>query len=105
MIFLFADDCVMLVADHDLKILEKLINNELITVKDYYDANFLSISIEKSNFMIFNPKNRRKVEISLKIGNEILVEKDYLAYLGVIFDDKMSFKQQFNKIYEKLKKD
>ena len=104
MIFLFADDCVMLIADHDLKNLEKLINEELITIKDYYDSNFLSISIEKSNFMIFKPKNKRKTEISLKIGNEILVEKDHLTYLGVIFDNKLSFKEHFNKIYEKIKK-
>ena len=104
MIFLFADDCVMLIADNDLKNLEKLINEELITIKDYYDSNFLSISIEKSNFMIFKPKNKRKTEISLKIGNEILVEKDHLTYLGVIFDNKLSFKEHFNKIYEKIKK-
>ena len=54
--------------------------------------------------MIFKPKNRRKIKISLKIGNEILVEKDHLTYLGVIFDNKMSFKEHFNKVYEKIKK-
>ena len=47
--------------------------------------------------MISNPKKRRKVEISLKIGHEILAEKDHLTYLGVIFNNKMSFKQHFNK--------
>ena len=62
MIFLFSDDCVILVADHSFKNLEKIRNEELIKIKDSYDAKILSTGFEKSKFMIFKPKNRKKLK-------------------------------------------
>ena len=61
------------------------------------------MSIEKSNFLHFQPKNKKEVKININIGMKKLEEKSELTYLGVIIDNKLKFKEHFNKIYNKAK--
>ena len=35
------------------------VNIEINKIKDYFDSNFLSVSIDKSNFLHFQPKNNK----------------------------------------------
>ena len=66
--FLLADDTNLLFADKNLKSLESIVNIELDNVCDWLLANKLSTNIDKSNFVIFHPYQRKtKIDIHLKV--------------------------------------
>ena len=59
MFYLFADDANLLNADKNLKSLEKMVNNELVRVSDWLNANKLTLNAKKSNFVIFLPHQHK----------------------------------------------
>ena len=59
MFYLFADDTNLLNADKNLKSLEKMVNNELVRVSDWLNANKLTLNAKKSNFVIFLPHQHK----------------------------------------------
>ena len=63
---LFADDTNLLYADKNLKSLEKImVNNELVRVSDWLNANKLTLNAKKSNFVIFHPPLPQLTDILL----------------------------------------
>ena len=56
---LFADDANLFFKHKDINILESEINSELANVHIWLSANKLSLNIEKSNFVIFHPVQKR----------------------------------------------
>ena len=55
----FADSTNILYADKNLKDLEKIVNNELQNLYDWLTANKLTLNINKYNFVIFHPYQKR----------------------------------------------
>ena len=53
--YLFADDTNLLYADKNLKSLEETVNNELLKVSEWLNANKLTLNAKKSNYVIFRP--------------------------------------------------
>ena len=56
--YLFADDTSVLYANKNLRELENKVNTELRNLCDWHKANKLSLSIKKSNFVIFRPRQK-----------------------------------------------
>ena len=98
---LFADDTNFLLSFKDHRELEKVANKELSIIKDYFDANGLTISIQKTSYIHFRPKGQSQKEITLAIGNETLKEVNELTFLGVVIDRKLNFDSHFHKVYKK----
>ena len=70
---LFADDANLLFKHKDINILESEINSELANVHIWLSANKLSLNIEKSNFVIFHPVQKRiPKKVTLFINNQSL---------------------------------
>ena len=56
--FLVADDTNLLYAVKNLKSLEETVNNELLKVSEWLNANKLILNAKKSNYVIFRPYQR-----------------------------------------------
>ena len=65
--YLFADDTNLLYADRNLKSLEETVNNELLKVSEWLNANKLTFNAKKSNYVIFRPY-QRKLGYSVNMG-------------------------------------
>ena len=100
---LYADDSNFLLANKNIGHLESLANNELMKIKEYFDSNGLSINTTKTTYLLFCPKNKKKEPIQIKLGNIELQESEHISFLGVYIDNKLSFKQHFVKVYDKVK--
>ena len=50
------------------KILQNRINSELINVHTWLSANKLSLNIEKSNFIIFHPPQKKLQDFSFNLS-------------------------------------
>ena len=97
--FLFADDTNLLFADKYLKSLEAIVNKELENVCDWLLAYRLTLNIDKSNYVLFHPHQRKiGTDINLRVyDNEHtmlkqLEHKTYVKYLGVLIDKNLSWK-------------
>ena len=100
---LFADDSNFLLANKNIGYLETLVNKELTKVKSYFDSNGLSINTSKTTYLMFCPKNKQKVPIKIILGDIVLQESEYISFLGIHIDNKLSFKQHYLKVYDKVK--
>ena len=101
---LYADDSTFLYSCKSPDLLCKVINEELDTIRDYFNSNGLSISISKTTYMIFTPNNKSKISLNIKLGSEVLKENDEITLLGCIIDNKLRFSSHFHKVYSKMKK-
>ena len=71
---LFADDTTFQIGGTDIGELYHKINEELLRASIWFQANKLTLNINKTKYMVFKPKN---VNIdhtvhSIKIGNETI---------------------------------
>ena len=109
--FLFADDTNLLFADKYLKSLEAIVNKELENVCDWLLANRLTLNIDKFNYVLFHPYQRKiGTDINLRVyDNEHkmfkqLEHKTYVKYLGVLIDKNLSWKYHIDFIVLKISK-
>ena len=104
---LFADDTNIFVADKcKLKVFEKA-NRILESINSYMRCNLLHINIKKCCYMHFTPKQKDIVvddnAINIVLGqNKIKLVKE-IKFLGVIIDDKLSWKPHTKYLNSKLK--
>ena len=56
---LFADDTSIFLSDKNLTNFENTVNDELTKVLDWLTANKLTLNVEKSNFLLISPPQKK----------------------------------------------
>ena len=92
----------------NVKSLEETVNNELVKVSDWLNANKLTLNATKSNF-IFRPY-QRKMDHSINIqmfdnSNHFLASlecKTHVKYLGFLLDSHLSWKYHIDNVALKI---
>ena len=83
--------------------LETMLNNHLYNVNEWLCANKLSLNIEKSNFVVFHPPQKKsQYWMNLKINNKTLQEKSSIKYLGIIIDHYLNWKEHVSQLSKKI---
>ena len=102
---LFADDANLFFRHKKIDILESNLNNELSKVHSWLCANKLSLNIEKSNFVLFHPIQKKLPKsVSLSINNKSLTQEISIRYLGIYIDSNLNWKSHINFIAKKIKR-
>ena len=102
MIFLlFADDTNIFFEASDLNLIQYTVNKELKKLSFWLNANRLALNIAKTNFVIFAPINKPKQNVTLLINKQAIFQNDYVKYLGVLIDSKLSFSNHISTILKK----
>jgi hypothetical protein len=100
---LFADDSNLFCSHKSLQHLETMLNNHLYNVNEWLCANKLSLNIEKSNFVVFHPPQKKsQYWMNLKINNKTLQEKSSIKYLGIIIDHYLNCKEHVSQLSKKI---
>ena len=100
---LFADDSNLFYSHRNLHSLEEKLNHELNNINEWLRANKLSLNVEKSNFVIFHPHQRKVlIPVNLKICNKFLEEKKCFKYLGVFIDYNLTWKYHIRELEKKI---
>ena len=98
---LFADDACLSYSSNNPVNLNKIVNNELENINNWRIKNKLTVNFSKSNFMVFS---RKKLNFEYKItmeGKQLNKVKE-TKYLGVILDEKFSWKGHINHLVNKI---
>ena len=101
--YLFADDTNIYYESSSLLELEKTINKELNKLYLWLDVNRLSLTIDKTNYIIFHPYNKpMKQHITIKSNKKAIKEKECIKYLGVLIDSTLSCKHHILNISKEI---
>ena len=93
---LFADNRNIFANGRDTLEAVNKINSILSKLKLYLEANFLHINVKKSKFMHFKTPRQNKrnnIDIDIRFGNTPLEKVESIKFLGVIVDERMSWKK------------
>ena len=102
---LFADDANLFLKHKNLNILESNLNEELSKVHSWLCANKLSLNINKSNFVLFHPIQKKLPKsVTLFINNQSLTEENSIRYLGIYIDSNLNWKSHISYIAKKVKR-
>ena len=102
---LFANDSNLFFSHKNISYLEQIVNEELNLLHNWLCANKLLLNIDKSNFVLFRP-SQKKIESSIRpcINHTLLKEKNSIEYLGVVLDSHFKWDKQVNSISKKIKR-
>ena len=81
----------------DIKHLFIIVNNELINIKDWFNANKLSLNVEKTKYSFFH-KPSKKDDIPLHLSKLIfnnyeIQREESIKFLGVLLDQHLTWKE------------
>ena len=99
---LLADDTNLFSSGSNARSLQDGVNNDLAIIAEWLKVNKLSLNIKKTHFMCFSAKNKPSPCISLQIDGEALAEVNKSKFLGVIIDNKLSWKDHISLVCRKV---
>ncbi len=103
---LYADDTNVLCSNKDLPSLFNDANNHLSSVCEWFQANRLSLNLQKCNYMIFCNK-KKKCDINnlkITISDHKIPKVDFTKFLGVYIDSRLAWKVHITEICKKISK-
>ena len=100
---LFADDTNIFCSGKNVNDLGRMVTRELDKLKDWFAINKLSLNVTKTNYMLFS-RCINAVDVTVKINNVSINRVDATKFLGVVIDDKLSWKKHIDIVKSKVSK-
>lgn len=98
---LFADDTNIYYSCRDLHVMSTTVNDELMKLSEWFKINKLSLNLQKTTYMVFS--KRKTYEIQPIIIDGVQIEQsNKVKFLGVIVDQKLSWKEHILYVRNKL---
>jgi len=99
---LFADDTRLHLSHKDIKMLQLDVQNELDKVDTWMRSNRLSINYNKTAYMILTATRSQNCNFEISMNGVRIQQTDSIKDLGVIIDNKLSWKPQISSLCRKL---
>ena len=99
--FLFADGTNILYSDTDVHSLISVVNCELDKLYTWFNVNKLSLNVSKTNYMVFGSR-RINQDLDRQIHNDQITRVSKTKFLGVLIDEKLTWKDQINNVKTNL---
>ena len=102
---LFADDTNLFFSHFDFPTLMNLINSKILKLSDWFKANKLSLNIQKPNYIIFKPRQRRnEFTLNIEMNGFKMNQIKEVNFLRVILDETLSWKLHISQVASKVSK-
>ena len=100
---LFADDTSIFMAGKNINDVILLMNSELKKLVKWLYINKLSLSIEKTNYMVFrSPRKKISRFCEITIDSIVIRELEKIKFLGVILDNKLIWNEHIQNVKNKI---
>jgi len=97
----FADDTTVFKSSKNTHELEQLVNKSLSDIDKWLISNRLSLNVTKSSYMVITNKTILDDPV-IKIRGQPLNRVTEAKFLGIVLDDKLTFKAHVNSVCSKL---
>ena len=102
---LFADDTNLFFSHKDANALFHTANCEMNKIANWVKSNKLSLNIKKSNYVLFKPRQRRKIlDSPIIINNSPIKKVAGTLFLGVVIDEHVTWKPHIAHVASKASK-
>lgn len=101
-VHLFADDTMITTSGENIHEIINVINEDLSNFSNWLKFNKLKLNVEKTKFMIIGQNTQTHDDV--KIDNISIQKVSEFKYLGVVLDDKLTFKPNLNFVIKKIAK-
>ena len=102
---LFADDTFLSQESDNFVDLQKKVNKEPMNVSRWLEINKLTLNISKTKYMLVTNKNKpQNEEFQIKVVSTKIENCTHYKYLGVLLDEKLSWKPHVEHICNKISK-
>ena len=104
---MYADDASATTAIRDLSDITSQVIPDLIKISDWLKANRLNLNTLKTEFMLIATNwNLSKIGdlLALRISNDLIKRVQKAKYLGLVIDDKLSWKEQIGYVSTKIRR-
>ena len=82
-----------------------LVNNELVNLTNWINANKLSLNIKKSKFMLISsPQKKTTDPFVILLNGTALEQTDSIKYLGIYIDKNLAWNEHINAVCNKVSK-
>ena len=100
----FADDLLVMIRAESIAEVEYNTNIELRKIVSWARNNKITFNDEKSKVMILTRRKRKEqTKVAVYLNNRVIPQVQKLKYLGIIFDNKLTFRDHIYYIAEKSK--
>ena len=100
---IFADDTTIYVTGNNIKFLYKKMSEDLSKLEEWFNSNSISLNIEKSNYILFKPKNKKpNCNGNIKLEGQELKKVTYTKFLGVHIDENLDWNMHIKHLLLKL---
>ena len=101
---LFADDSNLFINGTDVRKIELELNEELRNIASWLKINKLSPNANKTQYMVFIRKLNKIENVVLRVEAQTIERVTQTKFLGVIIDEKLTWRNHVNYISTKIAK-
>ena len=99
----FADDTTLVFSHRSIQYLRFIVENELSVVQDWFNANKLTLNIDKSSYLLYHTQKQTIPTFKIVLNDIKIPRVKYAKFLGVWMDDQLKWDIHINKLLTKLK--
>jgi hypothetical protein len=99
---MFADDTSLFIKSLNNSQLQSGLNTAICKINKWFQDNFITLNLNKTYFIQFLNKNLGNPDIQIKIENKQIEPVKETNFLGLIIDDKLSWKGHIDYMIPKL---
>ena len=100
----FADDSNIFKNGKNLLDIQEVINAELKEISLWLNVNKLFMNVSKTQYMVFSGKKLEDHLVNINIDGNLLTRVYTSKFLGIMFDDKLTWKEHIKYISKKISK-
>lgn len=99
----YADDTILLYEFSDGNQFEEKVREDMKTLVEYFRINGMALNINKSSFLVFHKKKSLRIPSKIQVdANNTLSRVSSCRYLGVEFDEHLTFQNHIEILRKKL---
>jgi hypothetical protein len=83
---------------------ERNLNTVFKIIKKWFNSNLLSLNLDKTYYTQFITKNKSLNKIKIEHDNIMIIQTNFVKFLGTTVDNTLSWKQHIDTITPKLNK-
>ena len=98
----FADDSTLLKSHRNLRYLTFCIEHDLELVQDWFNANKLTLNVDKTVCMVFSPRHVNTNDLCVVLSNTTLPVVPHCKFLGLWIDSKLNWREHLRLLATRL---